>query len=231
MSEERQKRRGGHTQRHRNDAGHERSGSRGRGGPRRGYSRKRPSERRRETTPSRLAAYEATRRVSEEDAYANIVFPTVLRRHRVEGRDAAFATELFYGSLRAQGRLDAVLAECVDRPLSKIEPAVLDVLRLGAYQMLDMGVAAHAAASETVGLAREVTGAGSASLVNAVLRRVGEKTLEEWLAIVVPAREDDEDRFLAITYSHPEWIVRAAGGPQSSRAGSTRDRRPAGRPQ
>lgn len=209
MSEERQKRRGGHTQRHRNDAGHERSGSRGRGGPRRGYSRKRPSERRRETTPSRLAAYEAARRVSEEDAYANIVFPTVLRRHHVEGRDAAFATELFYGSLRAQGRLDAVLAECVDRPLSKIEPAVLDVLRLGAYQMLDMGVAAHAAASETVGLAREVTGAGSASLVNAVLRRVGERTLEEWLAIVVPAREDDEDRFLAITYSHPEWIVRA----------------------
>lgn len=209
MSEKPKDFRGGHTQRHRNEQGHERSGSRGRGGPRKGYSRNRPSERRRHTTPSRLAAYEATRRVSNEDAYANIVFPTILRRHRVEGRDAAFATELFYGSLRAQGRLDAVLAECVDRPLTKIDSSVLDVLRLGAYQMLDMGVAPHAAASETVGLAREVTGAGSASLVNAVLRRVGERSREEWLEIVVPPREENEDRFLAITHSHPEWIVRA----------------------
>lgn len=209
MSEKPRKSRGGHTQRHRNDAGHERSGSRGKGGPRKGYSRHRPSERRRHTTPSRLAAYEAIRRVSSEDAYANIVFPAVLRRHRIEGRDAAFATELFYGSLRAQGRLDAVLAQCVDRSLTKIEPAVLDVLRLGAYQMLDMEVAAHAAASETVGLAREVTGAGSASLVNAVLRRVGERTREQWLDIVVPSRDDNADRFLSITYSHPEWIVRA----------------------
>lgn len=201
--------RSGHTQRHRNSAGHERSGSRGRGASRKGFSSARPSERRRETTPSRLAAYEATREVTENEAYANLVFPTVLRKHRVSGRDAAFATELFYGSLRAQGRLDAVLAECVDRPLAKIEPSVLNVLRLGAYQLLDMAVSPHAAASETVGLARDVTGAGSASLVNAVLRKVGQHTLEEWMEIIGPDRATHEDEYLALVYSHPVWIVRA----------------------
>lgn len=201
---------GGHTQRHRNASGHERSGSRGRGAQRRGYSTARPQDRRREATTSRLAAYEAWREVSAHDAYANLVFPKVLRRHRLAGRDAAFATELFYGSLRAQGRLDAVLAECVDRPLNKIDSNVLDVLRLGAYQMLDMQVPPHAAASETVGLARAVTGAGSATLVNAVLRRVAEKSAEEWLAIVAPhGPEGQSDASLAIEYSHPEWIVRA----------------------
>lgn len=207
---EKNKRGVGHTQRHRNAAGHERSGSRGRGAQRRGYSTARPQDRRREATASRLAAYEAWREVSAHNAYANLVFPKVLRRHRLSGRDAAFATELFYGSLRAQGRLDAVLAQCVDRPLTKIDSNVLDVLRLGAYQMLDMQVPPHAAASETVGLARAVTGAGSATLVNAVLRRVAEKSAEEWLEIVVPrGPESNSDASLAVEYSHPEWIVRA----------------------
>lgn len=209
MTEQRRRGPGGHTQRHRNEAGHERSGSRGRGGQRRGYSASRPGERKREATPSRLAAYEAYREVSENDAYANLVFPKVLRKHRVAGRDAAFATELFYGSLRAQGRIDAVLAQCVDRPLSKIDSNVLDVLRLGTYQMLDMQVPPHAAASETVGLARDVTGAGSATLVNAVLRRVGEKTPEQWLEDLIPAGERGTDAGLAVEHSHPEWMVRA----------------------
>ncbi len=210
MSDTNRRGRGGHTQRHRNAAGHERSGSRGKGGPRRGFSASRPQDRRRESTPSRLAAFEASREVTENDAYANLVFPKVLRKHRVFGRDAAFATELFYGSLRAQGRLDAVLSQCVDRPLNKIDSNVRHVLRLGAYQMLDMDVPPHAAASETVGLAREVTGAGSASLVNAVLRRIGEKTKEEWLEVIAPRTDGGQsDSSIAIEYSHPEWVVRA----------------------
>src|SRR5699024_1575005 len=89
----------------------------------------------------------------EDDAYANLVLSGLLRRHRVSGRDAAFTTELFYGSLRAQGRLDAIIAACVDRDLRDIEPELLDVMRLGAYQLLDMTVAPHAATSETVALA------------------------------------------------------------------------------
>ena len=204
-----QQRRRGQGGRVRNQRGHERSGSRGRGGPRRGFSQQAPSQRRRESTPSRLAAYDAMQAVAEKDAYANLALPSILRRHGIHGRDAAFTTELFYGTLRAQGRLDAIIAQCVDRQLTDIEPAVLTVLRLGAYQLLDMAVAPHAAASESVALARDVTGAGAAGFVNAVLRRVSERSPEEWLEQAAPAREENENAHLAIVYSHPEWMVRA----------------------
>lgn len=189
--------------------GRERSGSRGSGGPRRGWSEKAPSERARGATPTRLAAYEAMRAVAEEDAYANLALPRILRRHRLHGRDAAFATGLFYGTLRAQGRLDAIIQACVDRPLDQVEDTVRDILRLGAYQLLEMEVAPYAATSETVGLARTVAGAGAASFVNAVLRRIGTRSLEDWLAEVAPSREEDEIGHLAIVHSHPAWIVRA----------------------
>lgn len=193
----------------RDDHGRTRSGSRGGQGPRRGRSEHRPSERSRSATPTRLAAYEGMRAVAEDDAYANLALPRIQHRHHLHGRDAAFTTELFYGTLRAQGRLDAIIAACVDRPLAKIDGAVLDVLRLGAYQLLDMQVAPHAATSETVALARQVVGAGSASFVNAVLRRIGEKDRDSWLTQVAPAREDDEIAHLAIVHSHPTWVVRA----------------------
>ncbi|WP_114854809.1 RsmB/NOP family class I SAM-dependent RNA methyltransferase [Brachybacterium sp. YJGR34] len=208
MSEDR---RGGREDRRpeRDSRGRERSGSRGRGGPRRGYSSSRPSERSRRSTPSRQVAFEGLRMIREEDSYANLVLPRLLRSHRVSGRDAAFTTELFYGSLRAQGRLDAILAACVDRPLDEVEPALLDVLRLGAYQLLDMTVAPHAATSETVALARGAVGAGAASFVNAVLRRVGEKPLDAWIEQVAPDRAKDPVGHLAVVHSHPRWVVRA----------------------
>src|SRR5690625_25308 len=111
---------GGHG-RGRDGQGRQRSGSRGQGGPRRGWSSSRPSERSRRTTSSRQVAFEGLRTVREDDAYANLVLSGLLRRHRVSGRDAAFTTELFYGSLRAQGRLDAIIAACVDRDLRSEE--------------------------------------------------------------------------------------------------------------
>ncbi len=200
----------GQDQRRGRDAqGRERSGSRGQGGPRRGYSAARPSERSRHSTPSRQVALEGLRMVREEDSYANLVLPRLLRSHRVSGRDAAFTTELFYGSLRAQGRLDAILAACVDRPLDEVDPVLLDVLRLGAYQLLDMTVAPHAATSETVALARAEVGAGAAGFANAVLRRVGERGRQEWIDAVAPDRGQDPTGHLAVVHSHPRWVVRA----------------------
>ena len=83
------------------------------------------------------------------------------------------------------------------------------MLRLGAYQLLDMTVAPHAATSETVALARAEVGAGGASFANAVLRRVGEKDLATWIAEVAPDREKDPTGHLAVVHSHPRWVVRA----------------------
>ena len=129
------------------------------------------------------------RAVAAEDAYANLVLPARIRHHGLDKRDAGFATELSYGALRGQGTYDAILARCVDRPLDQLDPAILDALRVGAHQLLAMRVPAHAALDQTVGLARAVIGAGPSALINAVLRKVSARTLEEWLDLLLSYRD------------------------------------------
>ncbi|TQL68342.1 16S rRNA (cytosine967-C5)-methyltransferase [Nocardioides albertanoniae] len=157
--------------------------------------------------PARLAAFEVLKAVRVDEAYANLVLPHVLGRLGLEGRDAAFATELASGTLRQQGTYDAILAACIDRPLAKVEAKVLDVLRLGAHQILSMRVPDHAAISTSVDLARSKVGQGPAGFVNAVLRKVSRSSLEEWVIAVAPAREKDHDGWAAVAFSHPRWVV------------------------
>ncbi len=133
----------------------------------------------------RRAAYDTLRAVRVDDAYANLVLPGLLRERGIADRDAAFATELAYGTLRWSGTYDLVVAQCVDRPLADVDPEVLDVLRLGVHQLLGMRVPTHAAVGETVELARAVVGDGRSRFVNAVLRRVGAQSLDEWVAVLV----------------------------------------------
>ena len=174
-------------------------------GPRR-RSATAPSERTRRAEPTRFAAYTLLRAVAD-GAYANLELPVILRRRRLEGRDAAFATELAFGTLRWQGLYDAVVAVAADRPVERIDPQVLDVLRLGCHQLLSMRVPPHAAADQTVGLARSVAGQGAAGFVNAVLRRVAERDLEAWQDAVAPPGGGVVA--LAVRHSHPEWVVSA----------------------
>ena len=167
-----------------------------------------PGQRTRVADPARLVAFEVLRAVSADDAYANLVLPTRIRRHGLDRRDAGFATELTYGALRAQGTYDAILTKCVDRPLSELDPAILDALRIGAHQLMAMRVPTHAALDQTVGLARAVIGAGPSGLVNAVLRKVAAKELPQWLEQLTEGLSD-EVKIASIEHSHPEWIVRS----------------------
>ena len=156
--------------------------------------------------PARMAAYDVLVAVRERAAYANLVLPALLRERRLDTRDAAFATELAYGTLRGQGLYDVVVQACVDRPLEQVDPPVLDLLRLGAHQILRMRVPTHAAVSATVDLARRVISAGPVGFVNAVLRKVSAQDLEAWLAELSP---DDPLAALALRHSHPRWIASA----------------------
>lgn len=149
------------------------------------------------------------REVDESDAYANLVLPPLLRHRNITGRDAGFATELAYGTLRMRGRYDAIIAVAADRPVSAIDAALLDVLRLGVHQVLAMRVPAHAAVSESVALARARIGVGPSQFVNAVLRRVSEATPQEWDERVVAGAGDDPTTVAAVRHSHPAWMVRA----------------------
>ncbi len=177
----------------------------GRRGPRQ-RSATAPSQRTRRAEPTRFAAYTLLRAVAE-GGYANLELPTILRRHHVEGRDAAFATELAFGTIRWQGFYDAVIADAAGRPTARIDPQVLDVLRLGAHQLLGMRVATHAAADQTVGLSKVVAGAGAGGFVNAVMRRISERTIEQWQEAVVP--EGGGVAAACVRHSHPEWVVTA----------------------
>lgn len=159
--------------------------------------------------PARRAAYATLRAVTEEDAYANLVLPGLLRRAGLRGRDAGFATELAYGALRGRGTYDAVIAACARRPVTEIDPPLLDVLRLGAHQLLATRVPAHAAVAATVDLARAELGGAPAGFANAVLRAMSERDLDAWLAQVAPDAATAPDEHLAVTTSHPAWIVRA----------------------
>ena len=149
--------------------------------------------------PARRAAFEVLKAVRVKDAYTNLVLPHHLGKYRLSGRDAAFATELASGTIRRQGTYDAILAACTDRPLASTPAKVLDVLRLGCHQLLGMRVAAHAAISTSVDLARSESGAGAAGFTNAVLRRVSAHDLEAWLTSL------DADQ--ATRFSHPQWVI------------------------
>ena len=123
---------------------------------------------------ARRLAFDALRRVNGEGAYANLVLAELLDARRSAGRDAAFATELVAGTCRAQGTYDLIIAAAAGRATRALQPAVLDLLRLGTHQLLAMRVPAHAAVAATVDLAAATVGRRVTGLVNAVLRRVAD---------------------------------------------------------
>ena len=154
---------------------------------------------------ARLVAFDLLRAVHEGDAYANLVLPKLLKASTLDERDRALAAELGYGALRAEGTLDHVIAGCIDRPLARVDSAVLDVLRIGVYQLLRTRIEPHAAVSTSVDLCRTVVGEGAAKFVNAVLRKAERRGGD----LQAPDRVADPLGHLAITYAHPRWIVSA----------------------
>lgn len=155
----------------------------------------------------RLVARDVLRAVRERDAYANLLLPTLLRERGISGRDAALATELTYGTLRSQGFLDAVIAAAAGRPIADIDGELLDVLRLGAYQLLRTRIGSHAAVSTSVDLVRTEKGQGPAGFVNAVLRKISQRTEPYWIDELAPPISENLIGNLAFTYAHPRWIA------------------------
>lgn len=173
--------------------------------------------------PARRAAFEVLRAVSDRDAYANLVLPALLSERGLAGRDAAFATELAYGTCRSRGLLDAVIAAAARRPTDQIDPVLLDLLRLGAYQLLRTNVAEHAAVSTTVAQARAEFDSARAGFVNAVLRTIAGRDESGWTAELAPPFAEDPVGHLAFVHAHPRWIARAfadALGPDASELGA-----------
>jgi 16S rRNA (cytosine967-C5)-methyltransferase len=157
--------------------------------------------------PARRIALDVILAVRDSDAYANLLLPVRLERAKLSAADAALATELTYGTLRQQGYYDAVIAIAAGRPVEKIDPPILDVLRLACHQLLSMRVAQHAAVDESVQLAKTVGSNSAVGFVNGVLRTITRTPADEWRSRALQGIHGDDA--LAIDTSHPLWIVRA----------------------
>lgn len=160
------------------------------------------------TPPSaRIVALDALVRI-DDGAYAHVVVPAMLGQSSLDDRDRAFATDLVYGTVRAQRRLDDLLARVLKRPLRRLDAPVRAALRLGAYQLLH-DVPPHAAVASTV----DAVGARSPrarGFVNANLR-----------ALTRLPRPFPEPASEAVAWSYPDWLVdrlRAELGTEAARA-------------
>jgi 16S rRNA (cytosine967-C5)-methyltransferase len=149
------------------------------------------------------------RAVSERDAYANLALPALLAERGISGRDAAFATELTYGTCRMRGLLDAVIAAAAGRPVDQIDAVLLDLLRLGAYQLLRTNVAQHAAVSTTVEQAGVEFDTARAGFVNAVMRKIAGRDENSGVAELAPPVATDPIGHAAFVHAHPRWIAQA----------------------
>ncbi len=156
----------------------------------------------------RWVAYDTLRAVHSSDAYANLLLPRTIARAGLSSADAGLATELTYGTLRREGTYDAIIADAAGRPIDAIDPAVLDALRLGTHQLLSMRTPSHAAVNETVRQVRQASGAPAAGFANAVLRRVSERSGDEWLERLDAGARSEDER-LGLRYAHPVWVIRA----------------------
>ncbi len=158
--------------------------------------------------PARRIALDVIMAVRESDAYANLLLPVRLGRAKLSAEDAGLATELTYGTLRMQGYYDRVIALAAGRDVSKIDPPVLDVLRLACHQLLSMRIAQHAAVDESVELAKGLGSRSAVGFVNGVLRTITRTDAETWHERALGEAGSGEER-LAAEYSHPLWMVRA----------------------
>ena len=152
----------------------------------------------------RAVAFDVVRRVSDDDAFANLILPKALRKQKLTGRDAAFATEITYGTLRTLGVVDAVITECSSRSLEAISPAVVDALRLGAYQVLYTRVEAHAAVDTTVRLVEASGEFKAKGFANGIMRTITRTPAKVWLDKLAP---QGEIAGIAFKYAHPTWIA------------------------
>ncbi|MGV9801723.1 RsmB/NOP family class I SAM-dependent RNA methyltransferase [Mycobacterium sp. NPDC003449] len=179
--------------------------------------------RRKPLDSARGAAFDVLRAVSERDSYANLALPALLRERGIEGRDAAFATELTYGACRTRGLLDAVISAAAGRPPERIDPVLLDLLRLGTYQLLRTRVEPHAAVSTTVEQAGIEFDTARAGFVNGVLRKIASRDERSWTDELAPAIATDPVGHAAFIHAHPRWIAQAFTDALGGRAGELDD--------
>ena len=151
---------------------------------------------------ARKAALTALEKCRRAKAWSDAVLGGVMDAERLDGRDRALAAALCYGVMQNRIFLDHCIAKYSSMKLQKLEPKVLDILRLSAYQLLFMDkIPSSAAVNEAVNLCKSLGYARAGGFVNAVLRKIAADE-EIFHLSAGSAREQ-----LSVRYSHPLWLV------------------------
>ncbi|MCP4644771.1 MAG: 16S rRNA (cytosine(967)-C(5))-methyltransferase RsmB, partial [bacterium] len=152
----------------------------------------------------RDGAIDVILRVFEKNAYLDVSLDKTLRRKKLKERGRRFLTHLAYGTVRHRLLSDHILTPLLHQPLEKLPKPILAVLRMGAFQALFCNQVTFPAMVHTsVDLAKKRGHAGTARLVNAVLKRVPQ-SLDE---VTLPDPEREPVRHLSVRYSLPVWLV------------------------
>lgn len=155
-------------------------------------------------TAPRKAALEILLRVEKEKSYSNLLLNARIKEENYSGQDAAFLTTLVYGVLENLICLDFFISNFAKRNASKMQPKLLNILRIGAYQLIYLDrVPASAAVGESVKLAKSCGASFASGFVNAVLREIS-RNLEN---LPYPDKKSDLKRYLHVRYSCPHWLL------------------------
>ena len=146
---------------------------------------------------ARTTALSALIAIRRQNAWADGAIKEYTARDRLDRRDAALAARLLYGVVQNRMLLDYDLSQVVSGGLGRLQPVVLDILRLGAYQILFLDkIPASAAVNEAVEQAKAYANPRAAGLVNGALRALTRRR---------DGLEAPKDP--ATKYSHPQPLV------------------------
>lgn len=157
-------------------------------------------------TNARTLAFDVLVAVETSQAYSNLLLPATFRTTNLNADERRFATELVYGTLRRQGFYDRIIERVAGRPLNKIDAPVLVCMRLGVHQLLTLEKPRHAIVNEMVDVAKKQIGKSVTGFINACLRKVADKSVQQWIDALSADAANDVQR-LSIEYAHPEWII------------------------
>jgi len=175
---------------------------------------------------ARQIAFEILAAGRKHEAFVGELLDRKLKQHTLTPQDRGLLTTLVYGVLRRRGSLDAILRPFMSRPIAEVDPAVLDVLHLGAFQLAFLThVPPHAAVYETVSLSAKVT-PRAGGFVNGVLRRIAELVTDDFVESpaadalpfehgkyrklkqrVLPNPTEQPAAYLADAMSWPGWLA------------------------
>lgn len=153
---------------------------------------------------AREVALKALYKIDKEQAYSNIVLNMEIKQNKntLNEKDIGLISEIVYGVTTWKLAIDEIIKKHSSIRLKKISDWILNILRMGIYQIIFLDkIPKSAAVNESVNLAKKYGHKSSSSFVNAILRKVEKSDYEEFFNI------EDKIEKISKTTSMPKWII------------------------